>query len=109
MPMRSSLVGGALATLVACGSVQVGSDFNLHTFEKNVQRGVTTQEQIRGWLGPPTGTGVHVDTNGERFDEWTYYYAAGKLPSMNDARLKMLQVRFDRSGIVRGYNWSGGE
>jgi outer membrane protein assembly factor BamE (lipoprotein component of BamABCDE complex) len=94
--------------LTACSTVQIGSAFDLRAFESQVQRGVTTQGQVRGWLGAPTGTGVHVDTNGERYEEWTYYHGTGRLPNMRDAEIKILQVRFDRNGVVRGYNWSGG-
>lgn len=96
-----------LTALSACGTVQIGRDFDLHTFESKVQRGTTTQAQVRGWLGAPTGIGVAVDTGGERFDEWTFYYGEGQLPSSSDARLKILQIKFDQKGIVRGYNWTG--
>ena len=92
--------------LTACGSVQVGRDFDLRSAEPKIERGVTTQNQIRGWLGAPTSTGVNVDTGGERFDEWTYYFAFGKLPDMSNAKVKTLQIKFDKQGIVRGYNWS---
>lgn len=95
--------------LAACSMVQIGSGFDLSTFESKVQRGVTTQAQVRGWLGAPTGTGVHVDTGGERYDEWTYYYGEGRLPNMVNAEFKILQIKFDKSGTVRGYNWSGGK
>jgi len=95
------------AALGACSTVQVGRDFDLRVFESKAQRGVTTQAQVRGWLGAPTGVGVAVDTGGERFEEWTYYYGEGQLPNMPDARLKILQIKFDQAGIVRGYNWSG--
>lgn len=94
--------------LGACASVQIGNSFDLGAFESRVQRGVTTQAQVRGWLGAPTSTGVHVATDGERFEEWIYYHGAGRLPAMRDAEIKVLQVRFDRNGIVRGYSWSGG-
>jgi len=95
------------AVLVACSTVQVGRNFELSAFESKVQRGVTTQAQVRGWLGAPRGTGFVVDTDGERYEEWTYYYGEGQLPDMTDARLKILQIKFDRQGVVRGYNWSG--
>ncbi|HEY5683335.1 MAG TPA: hypothetical protein VIR61_06640 [Sulfuricaulis sp.] len=93
--------------LGACSTVQVGRNFDLSVFESKVQRGVTTQSQVRGWLGAPAGVGVVVETGGERFDEWSYYYGEGQLPNMPDARLKILQIKFDQAGIVRGYNWSG--
>ena len=92
--------------LTACGTIQAGRDFDVRSFEMNVERGVTTQNQIRTWLGTPANTGVNVDTGGERFDEWTYYFAAGRLPDMSNSRMKMLQIKFDKQGIVRGYNWS---
>ncbi len=110
MRTRSLVVVMALATsLAACSTVQVGSEFDLKTFESKVQRGVSTQAQVRGWLGAPTGTGIHVDAAGERYDEWTYYYGKGRLPDMVNAEFKILQIKFDRNGVVRGYNWSGGK
>jgi outer membrane protein assembly factor BamE (lipoprotein component of BamABCDE complex) len=96
-----------LTGLSACSTVQVGRNFDLHAFESRVQRGETSQAQVRGWLGEPASVGEAVDTNGQRFDEWTYYYGTGQLPDMENARLKILQIKFDRSGLVRGYNWSG--
>ncbi len=96
------------ALLAACSTVRIGSDFDLKAFEARVQRGATTQAQVREWLGAPNGSGVSVQTDGERYDEWTYYYGEGHI-SGGDARLKMLQIKFDKSGTVRGYNWSGGK
>lgn len=95
-----------ISMLAACGTVQVGQDFDVRAFETKIERGISTQNQVRAWLGAPTGTGVNVDTGGERFDEWTYYFASGKLPGMAGAKVKMLQIKFDKQGIVRGYNWS---
>ncbi len=95
--------------LAACGTVQVGRNFDMRAFETKIERGVSTQSQIRAWLGAPTGTGINVDTGGERFDEWTYYFALGKLSDMSGANVKMLQIKFDKQGIVRGYNWSTSE
>ena len=92
--------------LAACGTAQVGWNFDMHAFETRIERGATTQSEVRSWLGAPTGTGVNVDTGGEHFDEWTYYFASGKLPDMSGAKVKMLQIKFDKQGIVRGYNWS---
>lgn len=92
--------------LAACGTVQVGRDFDVRSFETKVERGVTTQDQVRSWFGAPANTGVNVDTGGERFDEWTYYFAAGRLTDVSAMRVKMLQIKFDKQGVVRGYNWS---
>jgi len=95
-----------VSLLAACSTVRVGQDFDLRAFETRIERGVSTQTQVRTWLGAPTGTGVSVDTGGERFDEWTYYSASGRLPDMAGAKVKMLQIKFDKQGIVRAYNWS---
>jgi len=93
--------------LAGCSNVNIGRDFDLQAFAARAEQGKTTQAQVRGWLGAPTSTGVVVDSSGERFEEWTYYYGGGRLPNMPDAHLKLLQVRFDRQGVVRAYNWSG--
>ena len=99
----------AVVTLAACGTVQVGQEFNLRTFQDRVERGVTTQNQVRGWLGAPAGIGVDVDASGERYEQWTYYRAAGTMSDMSQAELKILQVKFDKHGIVRAYNWSNSD
>ena len=95
------------ALLTACGTVHVGRDFDISNFESKVQRGATTQAQVRAWLGSATNTGIAVDAQGERNEEWTYYFAHGRLPGMADAKFKMLQVRFDAQGKVLSYSWSG--
>lgn len=104
--LRAFSVSLIFLSLAACGTVQVGRDFDMRAFETKIERGVSTQNQIRTWLGAPTSTGINVDTAGERFEEWTYYSALGKLHDMGGAKVKTLQIKFDRQGIVRGYNWS---
>ena len=114
MTAQTRIKHGACALLFAavvmnsgCSTVQVGRDFDLNAFDQQVQRGTTTQDQIQALLGRPTGTGVAVESNGERFTEWTYYFASGRLPNMPDAKVKYLQVRFDQQGVVQAYSWSG--
>lgn len=104
--LRTASISIIALLLAACSTVQVGRDFDVRSLEMKIERGVTTQNQVRIWLGAPTGAGVNVDTGGERFDEWTYYFASGKLPGMSNAKVKTLQIKFDKQGIVRGYNWS---
>ena len=101
------LVGPALLLLSACASVEVGRPFDLAGFESNVQRGVTTQGEVRAWLGAPAGVGMSVESTGERLEQWTYYHGEGRFPSMADARFKMLQIKFGQRGVVHAYNWSG--
>ena len=96
-----------LALAAACTTVKVGNDFDLAAFTGKVQRGVSTQADVRGWLGTPAGTGVSVDTAGERYEEWHYYHGAVRVPGGADSHVKMLQIKFDQRGVVRGYNWSG--
>ena len=104
--LRTLLISLIVLLLAACSTVQVGQDFDLRTFETRIERGVTTQDQVRVWLGAPAGTGVNMDASGERFDEWTYYSASGRLPDMAGAKVKYLQIKFDKQGIVRAFNWS---
>jgi outer membrane protein assembly factor BamE (lipoprotein component of BamABCDE complex) len=108
-PLRAFSVSIIVLLLAACGTVQVGQDFDLHTFETKVERGVTPQSQVRIWLGAPMASGVNVDTGGEHFDEWTYYAASGKLSDMSGAKMKILQIKFDKQGVVRSYNWSNSD
>jgi outer membrane protein assembly factor BamE (lipoprotein component of BamABCDE complex) len=106
--LRRLLLGGALALgAAACSTVEIGSAFDASAFEKNVQRGSTTRTQVQAWLGTPTGKGISVDTAGERYEEWTYYHGQGQLPRMSDANFRILQIKFDSNGVVRGYSWSG--
>lgn len=104
--LRLMLLTALFAALTACATVQMGQDFDLQAFKSQVVRGRTTQAQIQQWLGSPKSTGIAVDTNGQKFDQWTYFYGKGKLNRMKQARLKILQVKFDQEGIVRGYNYS---
>jgi outer membrane protein assembly factor BamE (lipoprotein component of BamABCDE complex) len=92
--------------LSACASIKLGREFDLQAFETRVQQGETTRAQVQDWLGNPTSTGVSVDTSGRRFEEWTYYSGQGRLPGMKDASFKILQIKFDQDGVVRGYEYS---
>ncbi len=94
--------------LAACSATtfNVGSDFDVKMFTDKVARGATSKNQVRTWLGAPTSTGVRVETDGQRFDEWTYYFAAGNFSNVSATQLKILQIKYDMHGIVQGYNWS---
>lgn len=107
--LRIALASIIIMLLAACSTVQVGQDFDVRSMEMKIERGVTTQNQVRGWLGAPTGVGVNMDSSGQRFEEWTYYYGTGTLPDLSNAKVKILQVNFDKQGIVRSYNWSTSE
>lgn len=98
----------SIVLLSACGAAQVkvGRDFDVDTFAAKIQQGVTTQSQVSSWLGEPASVGVSLANNGERFDEWVYYFAEGKLADMSTARVKTLQIKFDQLGTVRSYDWS---
>jgi len=94
--------------LAACATVvQVGRDFDPGAFEAKAQRGVTTQAEVRSWLGAPNGAGISVESNGDRFEKWTYYYGEGQLPGLAGATIKILEIKFDAQHIVRAYQWSG--
>jgi outer membrane protein assembly factor BamE (lipoprotein component of BamABCDE complex) len=93
--------------LAACTTVQFGRDFDPRLFDSRVERGVTTREAVRSWLGAPAAHGLAVDSSGARFEEWSYYYGHGRLPNLEDAQLKVLQIRFDSQGRVASYSWTG--
>lgn len=103
-PVMSVLV--IFMLLAACGTIQVGNDFDLNRFESRVQRGVTTKAQVRAWLGNPGSTGVAVESSGQRLQKWTYYYGSGDVAGTKKAKLKYLEVQFDRDDKVIAYNWS---
>jgi hypothetical protein len=87
--------------------MEVGREFDLSGFGKKVQRGVTTQAEVRTWLGAPTSVGESIESTGERYEQWTYYHGEGRFPRLANARFDMLQVKFDERGVVRAYNWLG--
>jgi hypothetical protein len=97
----------SLLLVSACATVEVGREFDLKAFDARVQRGVTTQAQVRSWLGAPSGTGASIESTGERYEQWTYYHGEGRWPGLRGAELKLLQIKFDERGVVRAYNWSG--
>jgi outer membrane protein assembly factor BamE (lipoprotein component of BamABCDE complex) len=103
---RIAIVFLSILLLSACGSVKVGRDFDVGVFAAKLEQGVTTQDTVRSWLGEPTSVGVSLATDGERFDEWDYYYAEGEMNDMSAAKVKILQIKFDKQGKVRSYNWS---
>jgi len=106
--MPRALFAFSVVLLAAgCATVELGQEFDLASFEKRVQRGVTTQEQVKAWLGAPSGTGESIESSGERYLQWTWYHGKGRFPRMADARFDILQVKFDERGVVRAYNWSG--
>ena len=106
--IRKITIAFIAVLLSACSATtfNVGSDFDVNSFTTKVERGATSKEQVRAWLGAPNGTGVRVDTDGQRFDEWTYYFAAGNFSNVSATQLKTLQIKFDARGIVQGYTWS---
>ena len=106
--MRLATITMSLGLLLAgCGSFQIGGNFDLAAFEAKVERGKSTQGDVQRWLGNPDSRGVSVETDGARYTQWTYYYGTGNLSGPTNARVKLLQVKFDRAGVVRAYNWSG--
>jgi len=92
--------------LGACGALKVGRDFDVGSFVTQVKHGVTTQSEVRAWLGDPTSVGASVGLDGEHFVEWTYYHALGQMSDMSSADVKLLQIKFDGQARVSGYNWS---
>ena len=95
--------------LTGCSSLQVGRNFDVKAFESRAEVGKTSKAQVRVILGSPKSTGVSINKEGERSLEWIYFYATGKITGMNDAHLKILQIRFDQNEVVKSYNWSNSD
>jgi len=93
--------------LTACTAVQFGHEFDPGKFESHVEHGVTTREAVRGWLGEPNSRGMSMNEKGERLEEWVYFHGRGNLPNMQDAKLRILQIRFNAQGRVASYSWTG--
>lgn len=103
---KSMLLSVLVLLLSACGTVQIGRDFDVKAFEEIVGMADMSKAQVQDLLGAPKGTGVAVDKDGKRLDEWLYFYGTGQLPSMSDTTIKSLQIRFKKNGMVQSYNWS---
>ena len=95
-----------LLLMAGCSSLQVGHDFDAQGFDNIAKIGETTKSQVLNKMGQPKNKGVSIDKHGERLVEWLYFYASGKLPAMDNAMLKILQIRFDKNGVIRSYNWT---
>jgi len=61
--------------------VHIGHDFDAHQFDAKVERGVTSREAVRSWLGAPATNGVAVGAYGERLEEWTYITVTTRSPA----------------------------
>ena len=93
--------------VAGCSTVQVGREFNYESFASQVKPGTTDLAQVQAILGPPVGKGLVAEADGSLYDQWTYYYGSGTIGSNSKSRFKLLQIRFDPSGKVASYNWSG--
>lgn len=104
--LKLFLISLSLMALASCTTIQIGKDFRLQSFTKNAELGKTTQNQIFAWLGKPMSSGISVKEDGQRLVEWFYFYGNGKLPNMENAKIKTLQIRLNK-GILQSYNSTG--
>lgn len=96
--LAASLLGASLLLPAVTGCATVGHEFPV-AYIDSIEKGVTTQEQIRDRFGAPWRVGVE---DGQT--TWTYgqyrYRLFGQ-PSTKD-----LVVRFDGRGVVASYSYS---
>lgn len=82
-----------------------------------IQKGVTTETQVREWFGKPTLT--QTDTEGYKMIQYAYGEAtsnrAGYIPyvgslfSKSDAAYSTLAIEIDGNGVVKNYTVMEGE
>ncbi len=104
--LLSILLLSACASPAAPGGIKLGQDFDVNAFTSKVEQGATTQDQVRSWLGEPATVGASMGADGQGYDEWTYYFAKVAAPSLSLSGVKMLQIKFDKTGVARAYSWS---
>jgi len=104
--LRLITISVSALLLSACATVQFGHDFDIKAFETKVERNVSTQANVKAWLGAPGSEGIAVTAAGEQHVKWSYFYGKGKLPKLKNATLKILEVEFSQQGVVQSYNWS---
>ena len=107
---RIKMILLAILSLGACAAapagIKLGQDFDVSAFTSKIEQGVTTQDQVRSWLGEPEMTGASMGTDGQGYEEWTYYSAKLTAPNLSLSGVKMLQIKFDKTGVARAYSWS---
>jgi hypothetical protein len=104
---KTTLMIVAVTLLAGCGTLQVGREFDLNTFATRVQRGASTQSDVRAWLGEPGSIGMSVEADGEQSVRWVYFHGAGKIGGQENTKIRMLEVFFDAQNRVKRYSWIG--
>jgi len=82
--------------ILACASA--GSRFD-DTKIQQIEKGKTTQGEVRQLLGEPSGKGVNADGS----VKWQYYYSKSSV--IGGASTKIFEITFDKNGIVREYSY----
>lgn len=96
---------GGTAALPVPTSVAVAR-VEFAAIEAKLKRNTTNQLQVHTLLGAPHAVGASVDTNGVRYEEWSYYLDPnGASGGARRNGPSTLEIKFDRQGIVRAYRW----
>ncbi len=106
---RLNAFAGLLFLLSGCATIQFGADFNPAAFQDWVKRGETTRSDVIQFLGQPVSEGAVMLGDGTELTRILYYYGKGKIHKMQNAKFKMLEVRFDSNNKVYSYNWSSSD
>jgi outer membrane protein assembly factor BamE (lipoprotein component of BamABCDE complex) len=92
------LGGSAVLTVFPAGCATVGRDFPVsHVSE--IEKGKTTQDQIRTLFGPPWRVGVEDG-------ETTWTYGKYRYTLLGQKEAQDLVIRFDNRNVVSSYTFS---
>lgn len=107
------LLAAGLLPVASAQLVSSGAFRDLSSIESSLQRGVTTQAQVRNRLGEPNGAGAarFASQGGDEREIWYYEdieltgakSGAGVVKA--DLRQQILLVIF-KGGVVDGYLWT---
>ena len=92
------VIPAAVLVALTAACLTVGADFRAEPV-LDIEKGVTTKEQLREWLGDPYQMGLE-----DGRETWTYLYVRRNV--RGDVQSKQLHIKFDDGGRVETYSYT---